>query len=231
MISKTLIILRAEGLGKIPSKAGVRVHQLEVLRAKRLSYKPFRKKTPYDYCLLTSSRSWKFLKTKPRANTYICIGEKTRKSLPVALRKKAKCPSAANRADLLKFFKSKKRGSIFFPRSALADLEIPRGLARMGFKVDVRTVYTMHPQLTRSMWHSVWMRYSKKEGGPIFVGVTSPSAFKALARVVRLKGSDYKHMKFIAIGPTTAAFLRDKGYKPLLSKDTSLPAMLARIKA
>jgi uroporphyrinogen-III synthase len=173
-------------------------------------------KKTYDFCLITSANTFRFLKKIPHANTYVYIGKQTAKS---AVAQKGAVLTNSNSEQILKFFKKKncKGKSLIFPRSALGDPKLVRGLRKLGLKVSVRHIYgTRVLKLTTPLKKL----HAKHKIGAHFV--TSPSIVKAAVRAMR--GIDWQG-KWVAIGPTTARALREAGIRPLVASQASLQAM------
>lgn len=219
-----IILLRSETAEKIPKSISRRASVLEVTTAKPLSAKPV--VGCFDYLLLTSAKTWSFLKNKPDAKCIVCIGRETKASLPGRLRRSALLCSKSDREGVVRFFRSRPRGRIFFPRSALADSFLPKALRRLEFQVRVSKVYTVESCLKKRDWKQVVAK-PLSEGRAINVGVTSPSSFKSLLKVSSLKDLRSKQIMFIGIGPTTTAFLKKYKVRVRQAQKTSLEGILA----
>lgn len=195
-----------------------RVHPIAAIKTnlRRLSTP----KKEFDFVLITSPRTVPSLKTWPKARLYVAIGEKTASAMkscpyPIAVLKES------NTQGIFNFFKAKKESSVFFPRSSRGDKGIAQGLRSYGHRVFVRHAYDTQLLNLRGKKALI---FHKENRAFLF---TSPSTVHALMRSFGRARLRALNLKWVAIGPTTARYIRrNLGISPLIAKSPNLPSMM-----
>lgn len=196
----------------------------------------FSSKQTFDFVLVTSKNALRFSRRSPRGKHWIVIGKKTWLSLPLEWRKsisKKTILNESNSKGVLKFFDSRKKAfknaSVFYPCSSLSGTEIPKALQKYGYRLKVLRTYRTQILSVRKPLQSILKRH---QIDAFFM--TSPSTVTALQKSFSKTEVKRWPVKWVAIGPTTAAAARKWGLKPLLmAPKPSLRAMklsLQRIK-
>ncbi len=171
-----------------------------------------------DYVLLTSKNSLTRGHEFPLLATWVLIGRETAEAARRFKPAQKVILSDSNSQGVIQFFKKlKKRGLIFFPRSARGDSQLPQALRRIGFRLIVRKAYTTKVLSVRRRLLAILKR---SQSSPVFVCVSSPSTLQCLRK--SLPASERQKLKgLISIGPTTSAALQKLDWPFLQSKGSA----------
>ncbi|NXF06883.1 HEM4 synthase, partial [Smithornis capensis] len=115
--------------------------------------------------------------------------------------------------------------ALLFPCGALKREVLPTVLREKGIPLESLTVYqtAQHPELQESL-----SCYFSQQGIPASVVFFSPSGVKfCLQHIQKLSGDVINHVKFAAIGPTTAEALEAAGIPVSCTAGTPTPRDLA----
>ncbi|XP_014800759.1 PREDICTED: uroporphyrinogen-III synthase isoform X6 [Calidris pugnax] len=115
--------------------------------------------------------------------------------------------------------------ALLFPCGALKREVLPTALREKGIPLESLTVYqtTQHPDLRESL-----SSYFSQQGIPASVVFFSPSGVKfCLQHIQKLSGDFLAHIKFAAIGPTTAEALEAAGVPVPCTAESPTPQDLA----
>ncbi|XP_008489965.1 uroporphyrinogen-III synthase isoform X1 [Calypte anna] len=115
--------------------------------------------------------------------------------------------------------------ALLFPCGALKREVLPTVLREKGIPLESLTIYetTQHPDLQESL-----SSYFSQQGIPVSVVFFSPSGVKfCLQHIQKLSGDFIDHIKFAAIGPTTAEALGGAGIPCSCTAETPTPQALA----
>lgn len=218
---------------KAPSsdlKKKFKPHQLVHIPAIRSKKRSFSiPKSSFDYLLVSSQNVARFHKKFPSFNQCVCVGQKTKQALAENIKKDSISLKESNRDGILKFFRQKKPGRIFYPRSALSDQELIQKLRSFGHKVSAPIAYeteilNIRPALKKKMSRA-----------PLdVVLVTSPSILTSLKRSMGPAFLRQWKVQWIAIGPTTAKSLKELGIScrwPKIAKIEKLAGFLKTSKS
>lgn len=176
-------------------------------------------KKSFDFVLITSKTSVRFLSSLPKARQIICIGPKTYEAFRRKFKLKARVLKASHSEGILKFFK-KTEASIFFPRSKLGDPRLVQSLEAIGCRVTTSMLYT-------TKTHSVRLhlkRLVKSRQLKAFF-LTSPSSLKVVLRSISKQELKRQKWSFVAIGPTTRRQARLSGLAVIQSQKPDLASM------
>jgi len=173
----------------------------------------------FDWLVFTSANAVRFflrrcrsLRRPPLSSGLRCavVGRATRAALEEADLRAAFMPSAAGAAALASELAGELAGKrVLLPRSDLASDDLPAALRVAGAAVTTVIAYSTAPPESVDAEVLAALRRGEADAVAFF----SPSAFRAFAQVLggealrELRGS----VAFAAIGPTTAAALRDAG--------------------
>ncbi|NXX18813.1 HEM4 synthase, partial [Podargus strigoides] len=114
---------------------------------------------------------------------------------------------------------------LLFPCGALKREVLPTALREKGIPLESLTVYqtTQHPHLEECL-----SSYFSQQGIPASVVFFSPSGVKfCLQHIQKLSGDFINHIKFAAIGPTTAEALEAAGVPVSCTAESPTPQDLA----
>ncbi|NXI42935.1 HEM4 synthase, partial [Galbula dea] len=165
-------------------------------------------------CLKESSKSEAWTKSlKQRWNTkpaYV-VGKATA-SLVEEIGLIPQGEKSGNAEKLAEYICSREKpdsSALLFPCGALKREVLPTVLREKGVPLESLTVYqtTQHPDLQESL-----SSYFSQQGIPASIVFFSPSGVKfCLQHIQKLSGDFINHIKFAAIGPTTAEALEAAG--------------------
>lgn len=204
-MKKNVLILR-EASSDVPKSSrlgSAKIYKVPALAFTKNSVRIPKKK--YDFVLLTSKNALRDQKKMPQAETWVFIGEKTRKSYRPTQASKGVVLRRSDSEGIFEYFrKNSKRGqSLFFPRSELADSQIITRLRRLGLVVCVRHTYTMKLLPIRMKLKAL---FRKKAIDAVFF--TSPSTVRAFVRATTSGQRKSLQLHYWAIGKTTAKAIR-----------------------
>jgi len=175
-------------------------------------------KKVFDFVLITSAQTLRFLPKLPKSKLYLFIGESSFESSGLS-RRQVCVLKDSNRHGVLQFFRKQKPASIYFPRSAEADVGLVHELRRMGHRVMVSHPYGLYfRNIRKPVLNAI-------KGGVDAVLLTSPSCFRSLRKAFSLKDLRSWAVAWLVIGPTTRAALRGTGLKVQMATKPSLAGL------
>jgi|GEM_PF-5092709 len=205
------LVLFREKESRAPSHGELNRHHLYFIPG--IKIQPLLLKIPkktYDYVLITSSNALRFKKKWPVARRWIAIGRSTQKFIESRISNVERTPKAGSEG-VLKFFKQargKRRASIFFPRSKIAEPKLIEALRKLGYRVCVRHSYNTQILSVRRPFMKLLQQ--KKIDGIYF---TSPSTVRAFCRSFSPKERRNLPLKYFCIGETTFNEMKRLGLK------------------
>jgi uroporphyrinogen-III synthase len=173
----------------------------------------------FDFALISSAQTLRYLKKIPDVGSWVFVGEASARSLKDRRAKKVILKNSQARG-ILEFFRKQKPARIFFPRSAEADPALVKKLRAQGHHVTVIYPYGIKYLRLR---RSVLSLMKRKEIAGIFL--SSPSCFKSLRRSFSVRELKAWKLKWVGIGPSTAASVRAAGLSVIQSPEPSLESM------
>ena len=179
-------------------------------------------KKTFDYCIISSANTLKYLKSMPKADHYVFIGAQTANAAKLRAQKTV---LKSDSRELIRFFKSQKKGSIVYPRSAIGDPKAIGRLRRQGHRVLVRRIYTTN---ILNIKNPLQLLLKKHKIDAFFL--TSPSTARAVIKSLRASDRKKKIAVWVAIGMTTAWSLRRCGAKVIVAAAPSLKGMRTVLK-
>ncbi|NXC34364.1 HEM4 synthase, partial [Campylorhamphus procurvoides] len=135
------------------------------------------------------------------------------------------CGNAEKLAEYICSREKPNSSALLFPCGALKREVLPTVLRERGVPLESLTVYqtTQHPDLQEAL-----STYFSQQGVPASVVFFSPSGVKfCLQHIQKLSGDGIHHIKFAAIGPTTAEALEAAGVPVSCTAGTPTPQDLA----
>ncbi|XP_054063560.1 uroporphyrinogen-III synthase isoform X1 [Rissa tridactyla] len=181
-------------------------------------------------CLKENSKNEAWLKSlKQRWNTkpaYV-VGKATA-SLVEEIGLIPQGDKSGNAEKLAEYICSREKPSssaLLFPCGALKREVLPTALREKGIPLESLTVYqtTQHTDLQEAL-----SRYFSQQGIPASVVFFSPSGVKfCLQHIQKLSGDFINHIKFAAIGPTTAEAMEAAGIPVCCTAESPTPQDLA----
>jgi len=173
----------------------------------------------FDYVLITSPQTLRFLKKLPVSKYYLFMGSSSYASSRVS-RKISIILKDGHAKKLLAYFRKKRALNIYFPRSAEADPSVVRQLRQMGHRVSVSHPYGLHYLNIRKPVLS-----ALKTGKISSILLTSPSCFLSLKRCFALREMRAWAVSWLVIGPTTRAALKGSKLKIHMASRPSLEGL------
>ncbi|NXG02638.1 HEM4 synthase, partial [Sakesphorus luctuosus] len=136
-----------------------------------------------------------------------------------------KCGNAEKLAEYICSRETPNSSALLFPCGALKREVLPTVLREKGVPLEGLTVYqtTPHPDLQQAL-----STHFSQQGIPASVVFFSPSGVKfCLQHIQKLSGDMINHIKFAAIGPTTAEAMGAAGLPVSCTAETPTPQGLA----
>uniref|UniRef100_A0A8V5G2J7 Tetrapyrrole biosynthesis uroporphyrinogen III synthase domain-containing protein n=1 Tax=Melopsittacus undulatus TaxID=13146 RepID=A0A8V5G2J7_MELUD len=167
--------------------------------------------------------------TSPRAleAIKICLKEKSKNEVEeIGLTPQGE--TSGNAEKLAEYICSREKSSssaLLFPCGALKREVLPTVLREKGIPLESLTVYqtTQHAHLQESL-----SSYFSQQGIPASIVFFSPSGVKfCLQHIQKLSGDFINHIKFAAIGPTTAEAMEAAGIPVSCTAESPTPQDLA----
>lgn len=188
----------------------------------------------YDWAVVTSANGARAVaaaigrgRTDPALTRWAAVGATTARALAAAGIGEPWQPATATSSAIAAELPISAGDRVLLVRGSLADAELPEALRRRGLCVDEVTAYTTReaPAASRPLFKAAIV------GGPVAaVLFASPSAVRGL---LGLAGTEHHAqvlaMPAIAIGPTTAAAVRDAGFTVLDVAETHDAQALAEL--
>ncbi len=198
--------------------------ELKPLRTICLSPYKFRRhsfkipKSKFDFVVVASPQALIGLKKLPDYERIIFIGEGSLRRSPFAVKNPIVLKDSRGEG-VVQYFSKLKKARIFFPRSAEGDPRLVKRLRQMGHRVVLRHSYSLEYLPIRKAFETAL------KAKPSAIFLTSPSCFRSLCASVSIPRLRSLNLSWVVIGPTTAAALKAKNFKPLVPLKSSLSSM------
>lgn len=149
------------------------------------------------------------------------VGSSTARSLPKRLQEKCRGLEAGNAKNLADFIVSQNPGRLLFPCGDLASDTLTK-------RLDLETIVVYETKPYENLEKEL-VELKNNEGLPGNIVFFSPSGVDLVLPILELLNYNFENSKLFAIGPSTEARIREKGFKPFGTAKEPTPQGIASL--